>query len=395
MRAIVLHIEVGDFFTAAVERCYPYLRGRAFVVAPSHPTRARVYAASPPARAAGIRQGMLVKDAQDYERRLIIHPVDEELYAAIYREMVKILSFFSPVIEPWRYGRVYLEIMRQQKWAQAQDAAYRIQKEMERRLGLKPAVGLGSNKLISRAASTRAVKRAEILWVPPGHEQPFIAPFRVQFLPHVTQKMTSLLNNLNVWQARDLLGFTRRHLQTLFGDVGWRIYDEARGIDSTPVMPPEKQSALYEGWLFVPETNDVEVITDTVRVLAGRLARRLREMSMLAGRLKLSVWFADGRRISGQNACQPPARYEAELWRAAEPLVDRLLTRRVAVYRLALRAFQCRPAGQQDLFAPETPEKWSRLAEAMDKIKARYGENAIQTVKQSRLGGTRCLNVLR
>ncbi len=283
MESCVLHLEIDDFLVAAAERCYPHLRGRAFVIAPLGADRARVQAASAPARTAGIHRGMLLKEAQKAEPRLWVHPLEERFYAALSGELVKILAGFSPVLEPWRYGQVYLEIFAGRAgWRQAREVAFRIQKEVVARLELKPAVGLGPNKLISRAASHRAARHHEILWVPPGHERPFIAPFRVQFLPHVNRRITGVLHNLNIWQVRELAALPRGQLQGLFGRVGWRIYEEARGIDPTPVMPPERRPGLYAEWAFAPETNDVEVIEGALVRLAGRVARRLRERGLLA-----------------------------------------------------------------------------------------------------------------
>lgn len=388
MDTFVLHLEIADFLVAVTEHLHPHLRDRPFVIAPVGADRARVYAASPMARIMGVYRGMFLKDAQKRSRELWVQPMDERLYAAIQRELVDVLAQYSPVLEPWRHGHVYIEIVqRRLTLPRIRDMAYQVQKDVLMRLTLKPAVGIGINKLISRAASRRAARHSEILWVPPGHERPFIAPFEVGFLPHVDQRIRGVLHNVNIRQVRELAQLTRGQLQQLFGPVGWRLYDEARGIDPSPVIPPEKRPGLYEEWRFATETNDADLIDSAAARLVGRLARRLRERGLRAGRIAMVATYADGRFFSSRRHLAPPSQLEEELMGPVRHLLERLLARRVALRRLGLRVLHLQQAVQLDLFAPETPPRPERLAQALDRIRARYGEEAILFGKEARLTG--------
>lgn len=377
MHPTILHIELCHFFTAAAEQCYPHLRGRPFVVAPLD-SGARVFAASPAAQKMGVSRGMFLRDARRVDRTLVVHPVDFKLYSAFNTALVKTVAAFSPVFEVWRQGNAYLEVLhRRQPLEQARDAAFRLQKAVAKQLELNAAIGVGANKLISRAASCRGVRRREIVWVPYGREAPFIAPFRVTLLPHVDRKIARDLENINIWRVSGVRAFPEAALQELFGMDGRWIYREARGIDTTPVMPRRKRFALHEEWQFVPETNDFATLRSAGSLLLNRLARQLRGRQALATRLTLSGTYCDGRFFTNGRTIRNGGDTEEGLFAVLLPLLEKMAAGRVALQRLGLSLSRLVPAVQGDLFAPTVPPKQKRLTAALDAIQARFGERAI------------------
>ena len=199
MATVIFHIEIADFLATALARYRANLRGRPFVIAPLGADRARVYGVSQQARRQGIHPGMLLRDARRIDRRLIVSPMENKLFKNISERMVKTVANYSPVFEPWRYGHVYVEFLAgRQAWQRARDTAWRLQKEVTQQLEIEPAVGLGSNKMVSRTASQRSIREHDIVTVPAGGERRFVQPFDITFLPHVDRKIALEFLDVNI-----------------------------------------------------------------------------------------------------------------------------------------------------------------------------------------------------
>ncbi|MCA9735744.1 MAG: hypothetical protein H6696_10610 [Deferribacteres bacterium] len=378
MATVIFHIEIANFLATALEHQHAKLRGRPFVIAPLGADRARVYGASQVARSMGIHTGMLVRDVRRIDRSIIVNPMENKLFKDISERMVKTVANFSPVFEPWRYGNIYLEFLaRKQAWERARDTAWRLQKEVKQQVELEPAVGLASNKMVSRTASQRSIRQRDIITVPEGAERGFVRPFDITFLPHVDRKIALELRNMNIHRISDVTRLSCLQLQELFGRTGWYMHEEAQGIDRTPIIQPDKQPALYAEWTFAPETNDATEIDAVCYTLLNRLARQLREKGLRAGRISLSATFADDRFFAQWRKISNGGQSERELLAGLYFVREKLLERRVALRRIGIRLLHLAPATQLDLFTSVEQQKEQNLLQALDKIQKKYGEKGV------------------
>lgn len=378
MTRVIVHVAVGDFLVTAAQQFYPHLHKRPFVIAPVGYERAAIQAASPAARQLGIGRGLSVKQARQRCRELIIHPFERRFYDAVNRELVAVASQYSPVVEP-HFGRLFLELAtgQRQPWHKARDLALHLQHDARMQVSLTPAVGIASNKLVSHAASAHPENESDILWVQPGDEATFIAPFDVDFLPHVNWERAATLHNLNVVTARDLRALAVAHLQELFGAAGRWMHREAYGIDISPVVPPQQQPALHEEWRFQPPTNEDARIRAAGHTVLGRLARQLRETRQVAGHLALAATHADSRFFAAGRVLVAPSNREEHLLAAFAPLLERLLARRVALKRMSITLTRLQADVQIGLFTTTESRKSDKLVHALDAITTRYGDGAV------------------
>ncbi|KAA3662101.1 MAG: hypothetical protein DWQ10_03155 [Calditrichaeota bacterium] len=378
MATVIFHIEIANFLATALEHRHAKLRGRPFVIAPLGADRARVYGVSQQARSMGIHTGMLVRDVRRIDRTIIVNPMENKLFKGISERMVKTVANFSPVFEPWRYGNIYLEFLaRKHAWQRARDTAWRLQKEVKQQVEIEPAVGLASNKMVSRTASQRSIRQRDIVTVPQGRERGFVRPFDITFLPHVDRKIALELRNMNIHRISDVTRLSCLQLQELFGRTGWYIHEESQGIDRTPIIQPDKRPALYAEWAFAPETNEVAEIDAVFYTLINRLARQLREKGLCAGRISLSATFADDRFFAHWRKIPNNGQSERELLAGLEFLREKLLERRVALRRIGIRLLHLAPATQLDLFTSVDQQKEQNLLQALDTIQKKYGEKGV------------------
>jgi DNA polymerase-4 len=377
----VIHLEVPGFAVAVERVVRPRLVGRPVVVAP--PThRAPVLAASPEARRAGIRVAMPAAAALRRCRDLEVIEPDPPLYARAAAAVREVVAAYSPLVEPVGLGRTFLDATGTGRlFGPAVDLAWRLRGEVLARLRLTPALGVAPNKLCSRVAADEAVVAEGLHQVNRGKEADFLAPLPVRRLPGIGDAIRAGLAELNVRRVRELAALSVEHLTLAFGPPGLVLHQRARGIDPTPVRPPAGESVVREDLLLDEDTNDRDVLWAALLGAVERAAARLRQRGVRAGRVDLSVRYADGRGTARSRPLRTAAALDAPLARTARALLLKAITRRTRVRSLTLRLAELTAAPRQlELFSDTSRRAVSQpaLTAALDRLRRRHGAEVVQ-----------------
>jgi DNA polymerase-4 len=381
MSRTIIHIDVSDFPVAVERVLEPRLRQRPVIVAVQTATRSLVAALSREAADLGVQRGMPLPQARKYCHDLIVLPPNEELYSRATNALLTLLGRFSPVIEPLRFGHAYLDMTGSTRlFGTAVDAAARAQREIRDRLRLDAVAGVASNKLVSKVASDllcRQRPQSPLCDVHHGEEKRFLSPLPVTCLPGVQNRVREQLGELNVRRVYDLALIQAEHLQMLFGRFGLLLFQRARGIDERPVQPVKKAPEIVEPLELAEDCNDFNHIRRLTFGLLARATRRLRQGDLRARGLSLEIRYSDYHEAAARVRI-PPAQTDEELLTAATAALEKTLTRRVRVRKITLRLDGLAPASPQlELFSSAEPKR-AALGRALDAIRDRYGENAIQ-----------------
>ncbi len=387
MKREIIHVDIAAFAVEVERVVHPELRGRPVVVAPVGPSRSVVTAVSREAWAAGIRRGMPVSRAVRYCRGVAVLPPNEPLYARASRAVCEILARFSPVLEPSGYGHAYVDLTGTGRlFGPARDAAWCAQREIRRRLRLEAALGVASNKLVSRIAS-EVTKPVGLQDVQPGDERSFLAPLPARLLPGVGPKTVELLAELNLRLIREIGDMEPEHLALAFGRLGFLLHQRARGIDDTPVYPPRAVPVLEQEQTLAEDSNDLRLLKGVLSGLCARAGERLRADSQRAGRMELRIRYSDCREDLGREKLVPPLQSSSALDVRAGRLLEKTLTRRTRVRRLGVRLLELisGPA-QLELFDRPQEARTAKLEAALDRLRHRFGEKAVRKGREFTLG---------
>jgi DNA polymerase-4 len=397
----VLFVDPPAFCTTLEGLATPALRTRPLAIAPPAADRATILALSAEARLAGLVPGMAVRQAQRLCPDLVILPPNPRLYARASRALHEILRVFAPTIEPRGYGHAFLDLTGTGRlFGPPQDVAARIRREVAERLRLHLSVGVAANKLVSQAA-IRADRQTggpangwiegsseELLYVPAGNEQKFLAPQPLDVLPELDPAMRARLDEYQLELIGEVASIAENALCAVFGRQGRMLRSRARGIDPRPVLSPEQQSEFRVVHTLISDTNDLGVLHPLLRHLSERLGSRLRRRGLIAGQLRLETTYNDYTR-----ACRTlplgEAVLDAELWTAARRALALASTKRLAIRSLALTLDQLMQVDTQlELWGrmpvsggagkPQHTNEASALQHAIDHIRTRYGAGALR-----------------
>lgn len=287
---------------------------------------------------------------------------------------------YTPVWEPVTGGRLYLDLTGSGRLlGPGRDAAARLEREIASELRLSGAVGVAANKLVSGIAAG-FLARPGVCDVLRGSEESFIAPLPVSVLPGVGPvREGALLRELNLRRVADVSALGVAQLRLAFGPFAPLLHQRARGIDPSPVRPPQRLPEVAEESILERADNDDDLLRGELCRLVESCGFRLRRLHKGAGRLCLSIDYADGRSERAQSTFAAYEDGDDALLAAAEALFERACTRRVRVKRMRLLCDRLAGVDRQlSLFtASSVDPRRVRLQETLDVIRGRYGMGAV------------------
>lgn len=381
MPSNIIHIDITNFPIAVERVVEPRLRSRPVVVAVETATQPLILAASEEAQQFGVYRGLSLYKAQKLCRDLTVLPPHENLYGRASYALMHLLSDYTPVLEPLRFGHAYLDMTGTRTlFGDIRDTAAKLQREIQSRLRLGAAAGIAGNKLVSKVASDFVTWRGErfglydVKW---GEEEKFLAPLRISFLPGMSAKVRTELHDLNVQINRELAAIPEEHLQMVFGRLGLLLHQRAKGIDPRPVQPPKRAPEIVEIEQLEEPSNDYEVLQAKLFDLLSQSTRKLRAKRLRTGRLVVHIQYADYKENMAQQRCAP-VDTDIELIHTLRHTLERALSRRVRVRKMTLRLCDLTIDPKQLSLFQEKDPKIDKITMAMDNIRNKYGDKAIQ-----------------
>jgi len=372
-----LHVDMDAFYASVEQRDRPELRGRAVIVGADPRGRGVVSAASYEARRFGVHSAMPIGRAARLCPDAAFLPVDMDKYAVVSRQVMAILADFTPLLEPVSIDEAFLDVTGTEGLSgDGAAAAATIKARIATGLELTASVGVAANKFVAKVASDLR-KPDGLVVVRAGTEADFLAPLPVSRLWGVGRVTAAGLEAMGVTTIGQLAAVPIAYLEARFGSGGRGLHDLSRGLDDRPVEPFAPPKSMGAEETFGRDHRDMERLASTLREQAERVARELREEGYAARCVTLKLRFADFSTLTRRHT-DDPTQDGLLIYRRARALLDRIPLRQ-AVRLIGLSASGLGPAaaGQLSLLGPD-PTRRERLARAMDRVTARFGEGSLR-----------------
>jgi DNA polymerase-4 len=275
----IVHIDMDAFYASVEQRDDPALRGKPVVVA-WRGARSVVCAASYEAREFGVRSAMPAVRAERLCPNAVFLPPDFPRYRAVSRQTREIFERHTDLIEPLSLDEAYLDVTRNKTGLPtATQVARTIREQIRAELQLTASAGVAPNKFLAKIASDW--KKPDGLFViQPEEVDGFLLSLPVGRLPGVGKVMEEKLKSVEVNTITDLRRFELPSLENRFGRHGVRLYELARGIDESQVLPNRPAQSVSAEDTF---ERDV-LLADTEPMI-----RKLAELTWAASRKETRV----------------------------------------------------------------------------------------------------------
>ena len=274
-----MHIDMDAFYASVEQRDDPQLRGKPVVVAWLG-NRSVVCAASYEARRFGIRSAMPAVRAERLCPEAVFVPPDFPRYRAVSWLVREIFKRHTDLVEPLSLDEAYMDVTENKTGLlTATRVARAIRAQIREELNLTASAGVAPNKFLAKIASDWR-KPDGLFVIRPDEVDSFLPPLPVGRLPGVGKVTEARLEKLGIRTVGDLRELELPALEGPFGRHGLRLYELARGIDNSPVLPDRPTQSVSAEDTF---QHDVP-LSET-----ESLIRRLAEKTWIASRKETRI----------------------------------------------------------------------------------------------------------
>ncbi len=382
----ILHVDLDAFFCSVEELLRPELKDRPFVVGGSPRGRGVVASASYAARAYGIHSAMPTSRALRLCPQLTVLPGRHAEYHEYSKKIMAFLRDSAPLVEQLSVDEAFLDVSDDPLGGEA--LAMKLQAEIDARFKLPTSWGVASNKLVAKIA-TEVGKPKGLIVVRWGDERSFLAPLPVEMLWGVGPKTAERLKSENVHTIGELADIQPGRLRAILGDYGTELASRARGEDDRPVEETYEQQSVSAERTFSKDIADGEELKRVLLELSERVGARLRKAELAGRTVRLKLRWADFSTITRQRQLPQATDQDGEIYQAACRLFDRAWTLRRRVRLLGVGVADLGPPLRQLSLFDHTWEQDSRLLQAIDAIRSRYGSKALRRARQLGSGDRR------
>jgi DNA polymerase-4 len=265
----IIHVDMDAFYASVEQRDDPQLRGKPVVVA-WRGKRSVVCAASYEARKFGVRSAIPAVHAERLCPTAIFLPPDFPRYRTVSRSVREIFLRHTDLVEPLSLDEAYLDVTENKSnLPSATEVARTIREQIRNELNLTASAGVAPSKFLAKIASDWR-KPDGLFVIKPGEAVDFLTPLPVERLPGVGKVTARRLSEMNVRTVGDIRALDASALQQRFGRYGVRLYELARGIDSSPVEPNRPTQSIS-----AEDTFENDVLLHETEPMICRLAEKV------------------------------------------------------------------------------------------------------------------------
>lgn len=342
-----------------------------------------VLAKSIPAKAYGITTGEPVINAFRKCPGLISVAPNHRLYNERSRQLMEYLKGICPDIEQVSIDECYMDYTPiSANYAAPETAASFIKDTIYEKFGFTVNVGISDRKVLAKMASD--FKKPNLVHTLYSYEiSEKLWPLPVSRLFLCGRSSVETLKKLGILTVGDLALADPAILASHLKSHGLMLWNYANGRDDAAVLPQPAEAKGIGSSTTLAE--DALTRLDAARVLlelAESVGRRLRAAHCRAGLVCTEIKYSNFRSVSHQGILENPSASTDVIYRTACALFDELWNGspiRLLGIRTGKLAEENDPV-QLSLFDYAAPvsEKQQKLDAALDKIRGKYGDNAIK-----------------
>lgn len=382
MERAIVHMDMDTFFVSCERLTNSALNGIPLIIGGGE--RGVVASCSYEARKFGVRSAMPIKMALRLCPQARVMKGDMELYSNLSHTVTQVIEEKAPVMEKASIDEFYLDITGMDRFYGCYQWTNELAQTVTKETGLPISFTLSVNKTVSKIGTGEGKPRGN-LEIPGQMVKHFLNPLSIQKIPMVGEVTFQLLSRIGIRTIQTLSEMPAEVLQQMIGKNGIELWKKANGIDNNPVEPYTERKSISTEHTFKEDTIDIPKLK---RVLAGmveKLAFQLRSEEWLTSIIVIKIRYSNFDTETKQLRIQYTSA-DHILIRNVTDLFDKLYQRRMRLRLIGIR-FSGLVRGTYQINMFEDTAEMLSLYQAMDRMKKRYGFNAVM-----RCGGARLKN---
>jgi DNA polymerase-4 len=319
--ATILHADLDAFYASVEQLLDPSLRGKPIAVGGSV-----VLAASYEAKHFGVRGGMPGWRARELCPQLIFVGGHFRDYERLGDAAINVLSDFTPLVERISIDEAFADVAGcTHLFGSPAEIARTIRRRVRKELGLPISVGVARTKHLAKIAS-QVAKPDGLVIVDPDTELDFLHNLPVELMWGVGPVTKARLAEIGVLTIGQLAKTPGRSVERLLGSAASeKLAALAWNRDPREIKIHRRSQSAGAQSALGKKPAEERVLTPTLRLLADRVASRLRAKSRPGRTVTVRVRFGDLRSVTRSLTLDAPISATVILAEIAEELVRRVL----------------------------------------------------------------------
>jgi DNA polymerase IV len=374
MNRSIMHIDLDSFFVSVERLANPKLIGKPVLVGGSS-DRGVVASCSYEARAFGVHSAMPMKMARQLCPDAIIVKGNTGEYSRYSNLITDIIHDKVPVYEKSSIDEFYIDLTGMDKFFGCYKMATELRQKIMKETNLPISFALSTNKTVAKIGTGEAKPNGQ-KEIALGNEKSFLAPLSVKKIPMVGDKTYQTLRDMGILWIHTIQEMPAELMEQMLGQNGMMIWKKANAIDNSPVEPYSERKSISTERTFDQDTIDVKGLKALMVSMAEKLAFQLRAEQKLTSCITVKIRYSDFNTFTMQ--CRIPfTSLDHILIEKVKELFDKLYQKRMLIRLIGIRfSHLVQGSYQYSLFEDYTQQ--ILLYQAMDKMRNRFGKDAIQ-----------------
>ena len=343
----IAHIDCDAFYASVEKRDNPSLKDKPVIVG-HEGGRGVVLTACYVARKFGPRSAMPMYRALEMCPHAVVVRPDMAKYKSVSNEIRALFLQATPLVEPLSLDEAYLDLSPEARRYDRPPALLlaRLQRAIERRVGVTVTVGLSYNKFLAKLGSGQQKPRGFTV-IGRVEAKSFLARLPVDAIHGVGAATARRMVEAGLTTIADLQELPEAALVMRFGKFGRRLARLVQGEDSRNVSPDRETKSVSTENTFARDLKSYDALAAELTDLAEHLAQRLARAELAGRTIVLKLKTGDFKNLTRQTRLAHPTRRADVIRDAGLTLLRREVGKRA--YRLiGIGVSDVAPAAEAD-----------------------------------------------
>lgn len=393
MKQIIFHIDVNSAYLSwtAVEQlkhgAKVDLRTVPSIIGGNQESRhGVVLAKSPLAKRYGIRTGEPVAQAFRKCPDLVMAPPDHKMYQEYSRRLMEFLKTYTPDIEQVSVDECFLDFTGiSYLYSSPVEAAFAMKDAIYKKFGFTVNVGISVNHLLAKMASDFE-KPNKVHTLFPEEIPTKMWQLPISDLYMAGKSSVNVLHKLEIRTIGELAKSDPKLLELHLKSHGRTLWEFANGIDHEKVRRGHVENkGIGNSTTLAKDAVTEEEAKKVLLMLSESVAGRLRKEKQRAGMVSVEAKYHTFQTVSHQKQLEEASNADQVIYQAACELFVELWNGE-PVRLLGIRTSKLKDESepvQMSIFDFQKAqsvknEKHQKLDRALDEIRKKYGEDAVQ-----------------
>jgi len=385
MKRVIFLVDMNAFYISCEKTRHPEIEGKPAAVAGDPVNRAGIIlTANYEARKHGIKTTMILREAFQLCPDLIIIPPDHSFYEKKSKEVMQILSSYTPVIEQNSIDEAWLDMTGcEGLFGQPLESARNIMDRIKDEINLWCSIGISENKFLAKMASEmKKPLGITELWIKDIQEK--LWPLPVNYMYGVGKQTAKKLNSIGISTIKELAMTNREDIYHKLGKTGIELALLANGIDNSPVtVNREDMKSINRSTTLPHDITDIEYAKAILMELSDDIGMTARKNGKKGHTVQITIKYSNFNTITRQMAISPTCNIKDIYTACVKLLESNWSNEPVRLLGISLSGFQ-NESEQISLFnlvdtnESKSDDKIDNLEDAILKIRKKYGTKIIK-----------------